>query len=397
MNGYEYAIAPTSQFYFCGVPFRLDLSPKCDLNCEYCFAKSRGGRRSSNNSCINISQFETIIKNAINCDGRIKNIVDEMIYHRFPIHLGGMSDPCCAKTAPLVDSVISILDKEGNDYPIIISTKRPSLLLASPAALEKKSMIIQVSLSMEQSDIQQRIEPDADPPVERLRAIKALIDAGKTVVCRAQPIIPTLDNNLECLIHQVYQTGCRHIIFEYLKLPVERKSLIVQHLSEILNFDILAFYKAHGSRLIGRQWILPAEYRYTTLSAAKSYANSLGMKVSLADYGLYHLGDLECCCGVEDGSSFCHNKINNFTTVIRNNIGRDIYFSDVKKGWHPSSNMTRYVNSKSRFDDNTMIHLLQKRWNSPGRANAPDSYLGVENTGKLDAEGNVIYYVNYRR
>jgi len=39
---YKYAMSVTSQFYFCGVPFRLDTSPKCLMNCAYCFAMAKG-------------------------------------------------------------------------------------------------------------------------------------------------------------------------------------------------------------------------------------------------------------------------------------------------------------------------------------------------------------------
>jgi len=42
-RGYDYAVALTSQFYFCAIPFRLDISPSCSLGCAYCFHASRGG------------------------------------------------------------------------------------------------------------------------------------------------------------------------------------------------------------------------------------------------------------------------------------------------------------------------------------------------------------------
>jgi hypothetical protein len=37
---HRYALALTTQFYFRGVPFRLDTCPKCTLNCSYCFARA---------------------------------------------------------------------------------------------------------------------------------------------------------------------------------------------------------------------------------------------------------------------------------------------------------------------------------------------------------------------
>lgn len=43
----KYKLSLTSQFYFCGIPFRLDVKPKCETNCLYCFIMARGGRRTN--------------------------------------------------------------------------------------------------------------------------------------------------------------------------------------------------------------------------------------------------------------------------------------------------------------------------------------------------------------
>src|SRR5438105_6619983 len=40
---YRYGLALTSQFYFCGLPLKLDTYSKCSFKCSYCFAHARGG------------------------------------------------------------------------------------------------------------------------------------------------------------------------------------------------------------------------------------------------------------------------------------------------------------------------------------------------------------------
>ena len=57
-NVYKYSLSITSQFYFCGIPFRLDTTPKCSLNCSYCFAMSRGGRTTKTNQHL---ELKTIV------------------------------------------------------------------------------------------------------------------------------------------------------------------------------------------------------------------------------------------------------------------------------------------------------------------------------------------------
>ena len=59
---YNYSLSLTSQFYFCGIPYRLDTKPKCELNCSYCFAMSRGGRRTETSLIADPNFLERLIK-----------------------------------------------------------------------------------------------------------------------------------------------------------------------------------------------------------------------------------------------------------------------------------------------------------------------------------------------
>lgn len=40
---YTNSLSLTSQFSFCGLPFRLDTYSGCSFSCAYCFARIRGG------------------------------------------------------------------------------------------------------------------------------------------------------------------------------------------------------------------------------------------------------------------------------------------------------------------------------------------------------------------
>ena len=160
--------------------------------------------------------------------------------------------------------------------------------------------------------------------------------------------------------------------------------------SKILNEDILRYQEENGAKLGGREWLLPTEYRYQSLLPIKQYANKQGILVSFGDYGLYHLGDCMCCCGIDYFDIDCTWNSGNFTTLIKNKKGL-LFFTDLLEYWHPEKSISRYVNSKSRLFDNSMLAHLRNRWNRPGTANAPDSYYGVVCTDQKDVDGNYIY------
>ena len=116
-SGYEYAMSLTSQFYFCGVPFRLDTAPKCSLNCAYCFAMARGGRRTSTQLLANVDKLKRLFESVFEKrDG--SGLKSEMLLRRAPVHFGGLSDPFSNLTTALISKkILSIL--AYYDYPVI--------------------------------------------------------------------------------------------------------------------------------------------------------------------------------------------------------------------------------------------------------------------------------------
>jgi hypothetical protein len=116
------------------------------------------------------------------------------------------------------------------------------------------------------------------------------------------------------------------------------------------------------------------------------------MTYGAGDYGLNHLGDTDCCCGLDKIEGFSNWNHNNFSNWIRNNRTNVIIFDKSIREMMPSQSIGMYINSHSRISgENTIFSYLKDKWNRPGTTNAPDTYLGVEWKGDFDEEGNLFY------
>src|SRR5437867_3738838 len=89
---YRYALSFTSQFYYCGLPLRLDSYSRCHFNCLYCFASARGGERGyrslrTADPAGLRKRLERLTKKGP------RSVIEELLLQGQPIHFGGMSDP----------------------------------------------------------------------------------------------------------------------------------------------------------------------------------------------------------------------------------------------------------------------------------------------------------------
>ncbi len=392
---YKYALSLTSQFYFCCIPFRLDTTPKCDLNCSYCFAMSRGGRRTANNLYVNPEFLRRKLYNAFQSSDKNTGLTEELLRRKMPIHFGGMSDPFSNETASNISrELLTILSTY--DYPVILSTKNTSELLKDKTLRilnSMKKIVVQVSLTTMNDKIAEEIEPNTPSPTSRIRDIENLSKSGFYTIARLQPLFfPWINEIAENLIPALGSSECSHVIVEYLKLPVEKNLSPFGRMFKAIGWDGYKFYKDNGAKLVGREWLLPAEFKWENLSPIIEKIHSYGMTYGSGDYGLNHMGDTDCCCGIDNVYGFSHWYKGNFSNVIRNAGSTKIIFDEVLNYWHPSKSIKRIINSNSRLKyGSTILDYLKKKWNSPGTANAPDSFLGISWNKDFDRNGNCIY------
>lgn len=320
----------------------------------------------------------------------------QMLKRKVPVHFGGMSDPFSnPKASATSKDLLKILSKY--DYPTVISSKNTTELTTPDVVeimCEMKYLAIQISLCTSNDELASVIEPNAPPPSERLNAIKQLSDMGFHMIVRLQPLIPPIRQEVtEELIPAVAEVGAKHVIVEFIKLPVERKMSQFEEFLIKTDWKLYELFEDKGASLVGREWLLPVDYRWDSLQPIIRSINRHGMTYGAGDYGLNHFSDTACCCGIDILDGFSKWFSGNLANAMRQANPGYITIDELENYWFPSKSIRRYMNSNSRLLGlNSIPQYLKAKWNNPGTANAPDQYLGVSWRGDFDTEGNCVYF-----
>ena len=311
---YTYPLYVNMQFFFCGVPFRLDTYSGCQHGCRYCFARASENfnyeRRDSEKGLIRKTDPHLVnhmLVKSVDSSKTYNDINVEFLRRRVPIHWGGMSDPFqpCEKKWRVSKQVLGHLN--WYQYPVVISTKGA---LAGDdeyiAMLKDGNNAMQVSLISDDDKITSGIEPGAPNATARLKIMEKLAHAGLWVACRIQPVIPAspVEEGLERLITKLAGAGVRHIVVEGLKIPMQLDKDWRACLNEVCGGKVEQEYKACEAALDGQEVILPAWRKWQYLEVCLETAHKYGMTVGAADNNMRDFGDVKACCGIDNLPGF---------------------------------------------------------------------------------------------
>lgn len=399
---YENPLSVTSQFSFCGLPFRMDTYAGCAFGCSYCFARIRGGNINSKklkaaNPYLIINKFKNSLKSTKTNNG----IITEYINKRVPVHFGGMSDPFQSIEKHYQSSLIVLKYLAEIDYPIVISTK--STLPSEAEYLEIlksfSNIVVQFSFSTLDDKKSPIIEPNVEKPSVLMRTIEILSANNINTSIRWQPYIPNFSESPEIFIEKISNLGAMHLGFEHLKLPLETTNDLNSKLFKVTGINTLDYYQNLKSKGDGRELILPIEAKIEKIKLVKYLAQKSNLTFGAADNELQYLSDTSCCCsGVDQIKGFENWNKYQISHAIKKSYDLEksaINYSLIKNEWKPSGSIDKFVNSNSRIakaeEHNKVEDYIKDRWQNLNSPFNPTKFHGIEFKDKFDENGMKIY------
>ncbi len=205
------------------IPFSQSLNPYrgCEHGCSYCFARP-------SHAYLDLSpglDFETKIFAKTNAPDVLRGELAKPGYKVSPIALGINTDAYqpTERKLKLTRRIIEVLAETKHPFSLITKNAlvERDLDLLAPMAREN---LVRVFLSITTLDNQlsSKLEPRASAPHSRLRAVRALADAGVPVGVMFAPAIPWVnDRELEAVLEAARGAGATAAGYVLLRLPHE--------------------------------------------------------------------------------------------------------------------------------------------------------------------------------
>ncbi len=216
------------------VPFSQSINPYrgCEHGCVYCFARPT-------HSYLDLSpglDFETRIFCKDNAVEVLRRELSRPGYRPATIALGAATDPYqpVERERLLTRQILALLSEFN--HPVSIISKSALLLrdldiLAPMAARGLASVALSVTTL--DDDLKTRLEPRASSGRARLRAMRALTEAGVPVTLLLAPVIPFInDHELEAIVAEAALAGASAAGYVMLRLPHELAQLWQQWLQQ---------------------------------------------------------------------------------------------------------------------------------------------------------------------
>lgn len=251
----------------------------CEHGCVYCFARP-------SHAYLDLSpglDFETRLYAKTNGAERLRAELSRPGYQPRPLALGINTDAYqpIERRYRITRELLEVLAE--CHHPVSFVTKGAMItrdldLLARMA--RDRLVTVYFSLTTLDNRLSARMEPRASAPHARLRAMRALHEAGVPVGAMVAPVVPALtDHELEDLLEAAHQHGARAAGYVLLRLPHELKQVwrewLELHYPERAQHVMSLIRQMHG----GRDY----DSRFgTRMRGAGPFAELLGQRFSRA-------------------------------------------------------------------------------------------------------------------
>lgn len=180
-----------------GLKYNLNLYRGCEHRCIYCDSRSE---------CYGIENFDRDVLVKVNA---IELLEKELASKRVkgPVGFGSMSDPYTPAELRynLTSQALQVLARRG--FPAHLNTKSDLILKDLPLLIKVPNPTVAFTLTTTDDELARKIEPGAPLPSARLRAMRALSEAGVTAGVSLMPVLPFITDQPETIQTIVDQTA----------------------------------------------------------------------------------------------------------------------------------------------------------------------------------------------
>jgi DNA repair photolyase len=212
--------------------FHWTLNPYrgCEHGCIYCYA--RPTHETLGFSCG--LDFETRIMVKRDAPALLRRALGDERWRAEPIALSGVTDPYqpVERERRVTRGCLEVMAACRQPVGVITKSRlvtRDVDLLAELAA--RHAAVAGISLTTLDAGLAARLEPRASAPRDRLRAIRALAEAGVPVTAMIAPVIPGLtDHEIPALLEAAADAGATSAGWILLRLPHQVRGLFLDWL-----------------------------------------------------------------------------------------------------------------------------------------------------------------------
>jgi DNA repair photolyase len=225
---------------------------------------------------------------------------------RWPVMLSDTTDPYqpLEKEHEITRRCLEVLVEWG--YPLLIVTKS-NLVTRDIDLFKKTQTVVSMTITTSREETARKMEPYAPSPDSRFKALKRVAEEGISTVVRIDPVIPSVNWNLdelEEIISHAADIGVKQVTVSTLKLV---KGLLPRLKSENLAlFSILQEAYSDGEWFSGYKYLNQAK-RWKILNELKEIALQNGLKFATCREGFPQLNTAIC-----DGSAYCRQPLERF-------------------------------------------------------------------------------------
>ncbi|HVC18998.1 MAG TPA: radical SAM protein [Vicinamibacterales bacterium] len=246
-----------------GMPFRWTLNPYrgCTHGCHYCFARRYHTQFEMNSG----DEFSSIILVKTNVAEVLRQELDRPAWTREMVALGTATDP--------YQPIEGYYKLTRRALEALCDSRTPvGLVTKGPMALRDRDLFVEIgrrarctvyfSVPTVDEEAWRRLEPGTAHPLQRLRAVRALVDAGVRTGVLMAPIVPGLTSQparLERTVKAIADHGAQFVGAMVLHLEAGTRTHFLQFLAKEFPALVPRYERLYAGKYASKRYVTEVE------------------------------------------------------------------------------------------------------------------------------------------